>query len=363
MTARLEKIRAIIAAKRLDALVLTGEVSRFYATGLKTSAGIALFTPEENVFITDFRYIEVARAKLSRDFTVEMSETTRKPHRIVCDYLLPRVKKIGAESDVLTLHAADVWEKAFADGGLKGAKLVPAEDGLHALRAVKEPRELDAIRKAQRIAERALEEVLCGFLRAGVTEQAVCAELTYRMLKYGAEKMSFDPIVVSGANGSLPHGEPSERVIERGDFVTIDIGCVFGGYCSDMTRTVAVGEATEEMRKVYGIVLAAQEAGIAAARAGIPGKELDAVARAVITDAGYGERFGHGFGHGIGLEVHEPPYVSPAGERVLPIGSVISAEPGIYLPGRFGVRIEDMLVLNEDSCENLTEAPKELRIV
>ncbi|MDR1669582.1 MAG: Xaa-Pro peptidase family protein [Oscillospiraceae bacterium] len=362
MTGRLERIRAIIAEQKLDALMLTGEVSRFYATGLRSSAGVALFTPEKNVFITDFRYIEAARAKLGGSFTVEMSELARKQTKIVCEYL-PRAKKIGVEGDVITLRAADAWKKELAENGLKGVKLIPAGAGVHALRAVKEPRELDAMRRAQQIAEHALEEVLRGFLRPGVTERAVCAELVYRMLKGGAEKVSFDPIVVSGANGSLPHGEPSGRVIERGDFVTIDIGCVTGGYCSDMTRTVAVGEATEEMRAVYGIVLEAQKAGIAAAKAGVAGKEIDAAARAVITDAGYGAFFGHGFGHGLGLEIHEPPNASPSEERALPAGAVISAEPGIYLPGRFGVRIEDVVVLTEGGCENLTNAPKELRIL
>ncbi|MDR1693366.1 MAG: Xaa-Pro peptidase family protein [Oscillospiraceae bacterium] len=354
MTERLKKIRSIAAEKKLDALLLTGEVSRFYATGLRTSAGIALITPEETVFITDFRYIEAAKAKLGGNFSVEMSKPGRKQSAIVAEYI-PKAKRIGVEGDILTLNAAKGWKKALGDLGLKGVKFLSVEDSLHTLRAVKTQTELAAMRKAQRIAERALADVLDGILRPGVTERDICAEIVYRMLKYGAERTSFDPIVVSGPNGSLPHGEPSDRAIRRGDFVTMDIGCVADGYCSDMTRTVAVGEATDEMRKVYRTVLAAQAAGIAVAKAGVAGREIDAAARAVITGAGYGDYFGHGFGHGVGLEVHEGPNASPSEERALPAGAVISAEPGIYLPGKFGVRIEDVVVLTETGCVNLTD--------
>ena len=216
--------------------------------------------------------------------------------------------------------------------------------------------------QAQRIAERALEEIL-GEIRPGVTEKEIAARLQYLMLHFGAEDMSFDPIVVSGPNGSLPHGVPSEKTIERGEFVTMDFGCVYHGYCSDMTRTVAVGSADEEMRRVYETVLAAQKAGIAAARAGATGKAVDGAARSVIAEAGYGAYFGHSFGHGVGVEIHEAPNATPGNDKPLPAGAVISAEPGIYLPGRMGVRIEDVIVLTEEGCVNLTRAPKELLIL
>ncbi|MPM45770.1 Aminopeptidase YpdF [bioreactor metagenome] len=180
------------------------------------------------------------------------------------------------------------------------------------------------------------------------------------MLRFGAERLSFEPIVVSGPNGSLPHGVPGRRRVEKGDFITMDFGCVADGYCSDMTRTVGVGQVSEEMEGVYRVVLEAQLAGIAAARAGVPGKDIDAAARQVIERAGYGDYFGHGFGHSLGLEIHESPNANSAEEQPLPAGAVISAEPGIYLPGRFGVRIEDVIVLTEAGCDNLTRAPKEL---
>ena len=241
-------------------------------------------------------------------------------------------------------------------------ELVPAQGLLGALRAAKDEEEIALMTKAQRISEQALEEIL-KFLRPGVTEKEVAAKLTYDMLRFGAEKMSFDPIVASGPNGSLPHAVPSDRAIQSGEFVTMDFGCVYGGYCSDMTRTVAVGEPTEEMKKVYAVVLEAQLAGIAAEKAGVTGKSVDAAARRVIEDAGYGEYFGHSFGHSVGLEIHEAPNAGSTCEDVIPLGAAVSAEPGIYLPGKFGVRIEDVTIFTADGCVNLTKAPKDLIIL
>ena len=215
---------------------------------------------------------------------------------------------------------------------------------------------------AQRIAEKALTDIL-NEIRPGVTEKEIAARLQYLMLHYGAEDKSFDPIVVSGPNGSLPHGVPSEKVIQAGEFVTMDFGCICHGYCSDMTRTVAVGSVTDEMRQVYDTVLQAQLAGIAAARAGATGKAVDGAARDIIRQAGYGPCFGHSFGHSVGVEIHEGPNATPSNDKPLPAGAVISAEPGIYLPGKLGVRIEDVLYLTPEGCQNLTLAPKELVIL
>ena len=183
------------------------------------------------------------------------------------------------------------------------------------------------------------------------------------MRKLGSQGVSFDFIVVSGKNSSLPHGVPSEKIIQKGEFVTMDFGCIYRGYCSDMTRTVAVGFVTEEMEKVYKTVLQAQLAGLAATRAGVRGREIDAAARQVIADAGYGEFFGHGYGHSLGLEVHEAPNCSPSGDTVMEAGMVASAEPGIYLPGKFGVRIEDVVIFTPEGYENITGSPKNLIIV
>ena len=241
-------------------------------------------------------------------------------------------------------------------------ELVPATELLWTLRAVKDQAELDCMIQAQRIAEKALADIL-GEIRPGVTEKEIAALLLYKMLHYGAEDKSFDPIVVSGANGSLPHGVPSEKPIQAGEFVTMDFGCKFGGYCSDMTRTVAVGHVMEEMETVYNTVLKAQLAGIAAAKADVTGAAVDGAARRVIADAGYGPYFGHSFGHSVGVEIHENPNATPSNSKPLPAGAVISAEPGIYLPGKLGVRIEDVIVITEQGCQNITLAPKELLIL
>mgnify|MGYP004447624313 FL=1 len=240
--------------------------------------------------------------------------------------------------------------------------LLPAPRLLAELRAAKTPHEQQCMREAQAIAEKALEDVL-KIIRPGVTERDIAAELTYRILKHGGEGNSFEPIAVTGKNTSMPHGVPGDTIVQAGDFVTMDFGCLHNGYCSDMTRTVAVGFATDEMKAVYGTVLRAQLAGISAAKAGIAGCEIDAAARKVIDDAGYGEYFGHSFGHSLGLDIHEAPGASPSEKRLLPAGAVISAEPGIYLPGKFGVRIEDVLILGENGCENITHAPKELIVL
>ena len=231
-----------------------------------------------------------------------------------------------------------------------------------ALRAAKDDGEIALMTKAQEITDRAFSEIL-KFIQPGMTEQEIAAKLQYDMLRFGAEKMSFDPIVVSGPNGSLPHGIPSAKQVQQGEFITMDFGCKYGGYCSDMTRTVALGEPTGEMRKVYQTVLEAQLAGIAVTKAGVPGKSIDAAARKVIEDAGYGEYFGHGYGHSLGIEIHESPNANTRDETLLPVGAVVSAEPGIYLPGKFGVRIEDVTVLTADGCMVLTKSPKELIIL
>ena len=200
-------------------------------------------------------------------------------------------------------------------------------------------------------------------IRPGVTEKEIAARLQYLMLHHGAEDMSFDPIVVSGPNGSLPHGVPSEKAIQSGEFVTMDFGCVYHGYCSDMTRTVAVGSVTEEMRRVYDTVLEAQLAGIAAARAGARRPRRGQGRPRRHRRRGYGPYFGHSFGHGVGVEIHEGPNATPSNTQPLPAGAVISAEPGIYLPGKLGVRIEDVLILTEDGCQNITLAPKDLLVL
>ncbi|HIY12126.1 MAG TPA: aminopeptidase P family protein [Candidatus Agathobaculum merdipullorum] len=351
-----KELQELLLEAPYDALVLTSEANRRYATGFHSTAGAVYLSAKQAVFYTDFRYVEAARAAVT-DFEVREIGVGRS-YTAAINELIEQddVRTVALEDETLTHAEYTRWATALH------ATAMRLEDSVARLRVTKEDDEVGKIVAAQRIAEQALEEVM-NDIRVGVTEKEIAARLTYLMLHYGAENMSFDPIVVSGANSSKPHGVPTEKQIEAGDFVTMDFGCIVDGYCSDMTRTVAVGHVTEEMQRVYDIVLDAQLAGIACCKAGVSGREVDGAARRVIEAAGYGDAFGHGFGHGVGLEIHEAPTASSRSEALLPAGSILTAEPGIYLPGKFGVRTEDMLYVIEDGCINLTEAPKTLRIL
>ena len=353
---RKKELQQLLLEAPYDALVLTSEISRRYAAGFHSTAGAVYLSARQAVFFTDFRYVEAARAAVT-DFEVR-EIGGGKSYTAAINELIEQdgVKKVALEDRTLTYAEYTAWASALH------AAAVRLEDGVERLRICKEDDEVEKIVAAQRIAEQAFEEAL-NDIRAGATEKEIAARLTYLMLHYGAENMSFDPIVVSGANSSKPHGVPTEKQIAAGDFVTMDFGCIVDGYCSDMTRTVAVGHVTDEMQTVYDTVLNAQLAGIACCKAGVTGRDVDAAARQVIADAGYGEAFGHGFGQGVGLEIHEAPTAGPSGAAPLPAGSIVTAEPGIYLPGRFGVRIEDMLYVIEDGCIDLTEAPKGLLVL
>lgn len=352
----LSELKGLLADAAFDAMLLWSEVNRRYATGFHSTAGAVYISEKQAVFLTDFRYTEAARTQI-KDFTVCEMERGKTYSAYVRDLLKQDgISSIALEDGRLT-HADFLrFERAL------DIECCPLKSRIETLRMRKDDEEIQCIVAAQRIAEQAFEEVLLD-IRAGVSEKEIAARLTYLMLHYGAENMSFDPIVVSGANSSKPHGVPSEKTFAPGDFITMDFGCMVNGYCSDMTRTVALGHATERMQLVYDTVLNAQLAGIACAKAGIPGNEIDAAAREVITQAGFGNAFGHGFGHSVGLEIHEEPNASPSYEGAIPAGAILTAEPGIYLPGEFGVRIEDMLYVIEDGCINLTEAEKTLKIV
>ena len=354
---RFSKIAAQLDAHGLDAMMITSWPNRLYATGFKSTAGMALVTKSESYFFTDCRYIEAANKNITgaviRMNTNDVSLTDLANEVIQAH----NIQKLGFEDEYATVSEYNNWQKKLAC-----KELVPATGLLMDLRKVKDEEEVRRLISAQRIAEKALKDVL-EFIKPGKTEKEISAYLQYRMLCHGAEKMSFEPIVVSGVNSSMPHGVPSDKKVEEGEFITMDFGCVYGGYCSDMTRTVAVGHVTEEMEKVYYTVLEAQKAGIAAAKAGVTGKSVHEAAAKVIAGAGYGEYFGHGFGHSLGVEIHENPRFSLLNDKPVPAGAAMSAEPGIYLPGKFGVRIEDVIIVREDGCTDITEAPHELIIL
>ena len=352
----IEKYQSLLETGEVDALLLTSVYNRLYAAQYRVAEGVAVVTREGAYYFTDSRYIEAAEKNL-KGFTVRMthpgSSEIERINEVIGEHT---IKKLGFEENDMTYGDYLRYNEALH------AVLVPMQAKIDAFRATKEPWEIELMRKAQAITDQTFSE-LCKIIQAGMTEKELEAELLYRLYKHGAEGPSFDPIVVSGPNTSLPHGVPDERKLEFGDFITMDFGCIYGGYCSDMTRTVALGFVSEEMDKVYKTVLKAQLAGIAATKAGVAGRDIDGTARKVIADAGYGDYFGHGYGHSLGILIHEAPNANTRNDQPMPAGAVVSAEPGIYLPGKFGVRIEDVTVITETGCEVLTKSPKNLIIL
>ena len=340
----------------VDGLLLTSPYSRYYGAEFEISEGVAVVSKKGCRYFTDSRYIESAEAGIKYFEVLPINQFTGFIKRIndaIEDF---GIKTLGYEEAYLTVGEFMNYEKEL------NAKLVPFNKEISSFRATKEDWELQLMLKAQEITDKAFAEIITR-IKPGMTELELQAELIYCLYKNGGTGLAFSPIVVSGPNTSLPHGVAGERVIQEGDFVTLDFGASYKGYCADMTRTVAVGYATEEMKKVYETVLKAQETGIAATRAGVIGRDIDAAARKVITDAGYGEYFGHGYGHSLGLEIHEAPNPNPGNAGPMPAGALCSAEPGIYLPGRFGVRIEDVTMITENGVINITKSPKNLIIV
>ena len=351
----LDKYLSILNEK-VDGLLLTSRYSRYYGAEYDIAEGVAVVSKAGCRYFTDSRYIEAAENGI-KDFAVlEMNHENpydQLINRAIADF---GIQTLGYEEEYLTVAELQYYEKTLH------AKLIPYNAPIHQFRVAKEEWELELMKKAQDITDLAFSEVLSR-IKVGMTEKQLQAELIYCLLKNGADGPSFSPIVVSGPKTSLPHGVPGDRVIQEGDFITMDFGALYKGYCADMTRTVAVGYATEEMKKVYDTVLQAQLAGIAAAKAGVLGKTVDNTARKVIEDAGYGKYFGHGFGHSVGLEIHERPNCGRFSEEVMVENAVASAEPGIYIPGKFGVRIEDCLIYKADGTENITHSPKNLIII
>lgn len=339
--------------KNVDGALIVSPESRRYFTGFNASDGFLFITKSGSVFLTDSRYIEAAKNKI---ICCEVEEQKGK----LMDYAKRfNCKVLAVEADRLTVTQLKNLRKA-----LHGIKLttVGTDKIIDSFRAVKNEAEIENICKAQRIAEAAFDHIL-GFIKVGVTEKEVALELDHYMLSHGADGLSFETIAISGANTSKPHGVPTDKKIEHGDFVTMDYGAVVNGYHSDMTRTVAVGAASDEQKKIYKIVFEAQLAVLRVLKNGVKCSDADKAARDVITEAGYGEYFRHSTGHGVGIEIHEKPFVSPKSTAMLRSGNVVTDEPGIYIPGKFGVRIEDMALITENGCKNLTKAPKELIII
>jgi Xaa-Pro aminopeptidase len=351
MRDRLTKLRERFSQHQIDGLLLTAPRSLRYITGFSGSNGCALVGEDEAVFITDFRYKLQAQDQV-KGFQRRMAKDELFKDLAELDWF-GKKRRLGLESTHVSLQQMQQLREL-----LPPTELVPVKELVEEIGLVKEKGEIEYIRQAVGISDGVFGEIV-DFLRPGLSEVEVCAEIEYRMRKEGSERLPFDAIVVSGARSALPHGQPAQKRLQRGDLVTMDYGARVGGYCSDFTRTVVLGQASEQQREIYQVCLRAQEGAEAAAKAGMTAVELDGVARQIIADAGYGDNFGHGLGHGLGLEVHEGPRLSPKGQGRLESGMVVTIEPGIYLPQVGGVRIEDVVVIREEGCEVLTQAPKD----
>jgi Xaa-Pro aminopeptidase len=352
MNQRLVALRQELAEQGFDAILITQPENRRYLSGFTGSAGVLLISQDQAVLATDFRYYEQVE-KQAPDF--RLAKITDKFVTLFPE-LVQQVgaKRVGFESAHLTVDQHQQWLEVA-----EGFELVPTKELVEKIRAVKDEDELRKIKKAIALADQAIAHI-AGFIEPDMTEKEVAWELEVFMRTRGAKKLAFDTIVGSGPNGAMPHATVSERVIKAGEPIVMDMGAMVDGYNSDLTRTICAGRADDKFREIYSIVLEAQLAAERNIRPGMTGKQADGIARQVIEQAGYGENYGHGLGHGVGLAVHEKPVVGRLSEDVLQPGMVFTVEPGIYLPGWGGVRIEDIVVMREDGVEVLTQASKEL---
>ena len=351
----IERIRQALPEHNIPAMLITSDKCRLFATGFLSSAGALVVSENDAWLFVDTRYFEMAQATV-KDAQVLLMPFEKTLFDCVKDIVEKNnIKSIGFEDGKVTYADHQKWLEKL------GIEMTPAGKLLSDLRAIKSRDDLDKMIKAQRLSEKVFNEIL-PLITTEMTENDLAAEIIYRMLKHGADDKAFSPIVVSGAKSSMPHGVPGDVKIGKG-FLTLDFGALHNGWCSDTTRTLCVGEPTDEMVKVYNTVLEAQLAGIGAVRAGASCFDVDATARNVIKDAGYGDYFKHGLGHGVGLEVHENPFASPLSKDTLQAGVIMTVEPGIYLPGKFGVRIEDTVYVTNNGCENITTLPKKLLVI
>ncbi|MCM3161692.1 Xaa-Pro peptidase family protein [Metabacillus litoralis] len=352
---KLEKIRQRFKELSIDGLLITSSYNRRYMTGFTGTAGVVVISEDKAVFITDFRYTEQA-AKEIEGF--EIVQHTGPIIEEVADQVEKLgIKRLGFEQDSLTYQLFSSYKEA-----IKSSEFIPVSGAVEKLRLIKSPAEIKILKEAAEIADAAYKHILT-YIKPGLKEIDVANELEFFMRKNGAVSSSFDIIVASGYRSALPHGVASEKEIEKGDFVTLDFGAYYKGYCSDITRTFAVGEPSDELKKIYSIVLEAQLRGMNGIKPGLTGKQADALTRDYIKEQGYGEYFGHSTGHGLGMEVHEGPALSFKSDTVLEQGMVVTVEPGIYVAGLGGVRIEDDTVITEKGNESLTHSPKDLIIL
>ena len=349
MQSRIDRLLYGIGGRR--AVLISGAPNIFYYSGFSSPDAWLLFSDGRRMLITDSRYYVQARQQAPEFELVKIETGWEKIFSGVPE------REIAFEENVMTCGFYDRLKKKAA-----GKRFIRAQKEIDAPRRNKDKDELRLISAAEELGSRAFLHIL-DVIRAGVTEREIALELEYYMKKQGAAALSFETIVASGIRGAMPHGAASEKVIEKGELVTLDFGCIYEGYCSDMTRTVAIGEPDKRLREIYDIVLTAQNAAIEGLYQGMPCSEADVLARRIIRDAGYGDNFGHALGHSVGLEIHEQPCFSSKSHDELENGMVLSVEPGIYIDGFGGVRIEDLIAVVDGDIKNLTNAPKELIII
>ena len=352
---RMDTVRAAADAAGAGAAVITRPADIRWACGFTGSNGVLVVAPEAAHLVTDGRYETQAKAEV-RGAEVHVPGYALWEH-VAESSLLGVARRVAFQSDHLTVRQRQKLDEVF-----EGVGWEPLAEMLVEAVAAKTDAEVARVRRAQAATCEILESIV-PLLQLDITEREIATELVARHLRAGASAMAFEPIVGSGPNGALPHARAGERRLQTGDMVVIDVGGMFDGYASDLTRTFAIGDPGDRAREAYGAVLAAQEAALREARAGVTGADLDRAARTVLDDAGLGDRFTHSLGHGVGLDVHEWPRLSQAVEHVLPEGATVTVEPGVYVPGAFGIRIEDVIALTADGHENLTPLAKDLRVL
>ena len=350
---KLEKLRATFDEQGIDAIIIFSDINRTYLTDFTGTEGIVLVTKEDAFLFVDSRYTIQAKDQVTT-FTVEEYSRQHTAATINGKLEAANVKKLGFEAHQLTYAQYQNYSTQF------NAELVPVGTIVENIRLIKTEDEVEKIRKACAISDAAFEHIL-NFIQPGMTEIQIANELEAKMKDLGSTRPAFDTISASGERSALPHGFPSNRKLQEGDFFTLDFGAVYEGYLSDMTRTVAIGEVSDQLKEIYDVVSKALEAGLQQIKAGMTGEEVDAITRDIITEAGYGDYFGHSTGHGVGMYIHEGIALAKGSKSVVQPGMILTIEPGIYLPGVGGVRIEDDVYIKEDgSIEILTHAPKQL---
>ncbi len=343
--------------KEDEAALISSDADRLYYTGFHSSAGYVAVTRGKAVFLIDFRYFEKAKQTVDSCEVILLKNFSQQLGEL---FSSQKIKTVYLETDTVSLSAFSSLKKRLPDFAFSSDRKV--QSLITKQRSIKSADEIALIKQAQKMTDETFSYILDN-ISAGRTEREVMLDMEFYMRRLGSEGVSFDFIVVSGKNSSMPHGVPTDKKIEKGDFITMDFGAVCGGYRSDMTRTVAVGKVSDKQKEVYGIVLKAQKAAIDFIRQGVICKEVDRTARNIISGAGYGDCFGHGLGHSVGIEIHENPACNTVCETVMEKGMIMTVEPGIYIENEFGVRIEDMVVVTENGCENLTASKKELIVL